>query len=45
VNSPPRSPSIARGDTANAILDRLAELSCPFGTKSEHDGTAIIRAA
>jgi hypothetical protein len=35
-------PSIARGDTANSILDRLAELSRTFGTKSEHeDKTAI----
>jgi hypothetical protein len=38
-------PSIARGDTVNAILDPLVERSRPFGTKSEHeDGIAIIRA-
>jgi hypothetical protein len=31
---------------ANVTLDRLAELSRPFGTKSEHeDGTAILGAA
>jgi hypothetical protein len=39
-------PSIARGIAANGILDRLAELSHPFGTALERaGGTAIIRAA
>jgi hypothetical protein len=39
-------PSIARGIVANGILDRLAELSHPFGTALERaGGTAIIRAA
>jgi hypothetical protein len=38
-------PSIARGATANAILDRLAELSRPFGTVLDRAGeAAIIRA-
>jgi poly-gamma-glutamate synthesis protein (capsule biosynthesis protein) len=37
-------PSIAHGTEANAILDRLAELSRPFGTALERSGeTAIIR--
>ncbi len=37
-------PSIARGPAADAILDRLAELSRPFGTVLERaDGTATIR--
>lgn len=37
-------PSIARGPQARVILDRLAELSRPFGTAIERDGeTAIIR--
>jgi poly-gamma-glutamate capsule biosynthesis protein CapA/YwtB (metallophosphatase superfamily) len=31
-------PSIARGTEANAILDRLAELSRPFGTALERSG-------
>ncbi len=38
-------PSIAKGKGANSILDRLAELSRPFGTALERSGdTAIIRA-
>lgn len=38
-------PSIAKGEGANSILDRLAELSQPFGTALERAGdTAIIRA-
>ena len=39
-------PSIVRGVAANAILNRLAELSRPFGTALERaDGTAVIRIA
>ncbi len=38
-------PSIAKGEGASAILDRLADLSRPFGTALERAGdTAIIRA-
>ena len=38
-------PSLARGPAADAILDRLAELSRPFGTVLERgEGTAVIRA-
>jgi poly-gamma-glutamate capsule biosynthesis protein CapA/YwtB (metallophosphatase superfamily) len=38
-------PSIARGATADAILDRLAELSWPFGTVLHRQGRkAMIRA-
>jgi poly-gamma-glutamate capsule biosynthesis protein CapA/YwtB (metallophosphatase superfamily) len=37
-------PSIARGADADAILDRLAELSRPFGTPlTRKDATAILR--
>ena len=38
-------PSIAKGAGAGAILDRLIELSKPFGTAIEREGdTAILRA-
>ncbi len=38
-------PSVARGGDADAILDRLARLSRPFGTVLERvDGTATIGA-
>jgi hypothetical protein len=36
-------PSIARGEEAGAILDRLAELSRPFDTTL--DDTAVVFAA
>ncbi len=35
-------PSIARGAEASAILDRLAELSRPFGTILEREGDSAI---